>query len=89
MSLVALRLRKHPLRSETTPAPIHSLFLWPCSAEAEEQAQVLRNASLTHRSNIGSHLLTTYYVPETVLGFTFHIAGYLLFTAEEIKAQRG
>lgn len=37
---------------------------------AEEQGQVLRNASLTHKKNIGSHLLNTYYVPGT---FRFYI----------------
>lgn len=48
-----------------------------------------RNASLTPGNNISSHLLNTYNVLDTVLGFTFHIASYLLFIAEEIKALRG
>ena len=91
MSLVYQRLRKHPRRSETTPRPVsHSQSISPATQwKAEEQGQVLRNTSLMHRSKIGSHLLNIYHAPDTVSGFTFHMASYLLFIAEEMKAWRG
>ena len=68
MSLVYMRLRKHPPRSETTPRPVpHSQSLSPAMQwKAEEQGQVLRNTLLMHRSKTGSCLLNIYYAPDTV-----------------------
>lgn len=58
-------------------APLVSLF--PQSWEAEEQGEVLRNASLTPKNYSGSHWLNIYYVSDTVSGLTFYVVSYLLF----------
>lgn len=47
-------------------APLVSLFSEPWSSEAEEQGQVLRNASLTPKHYSGSRWSNIYYVSDTV-----------------------